>query len=105
VTILDLSGAQLDLRIRAGDNPAWTVNTTSDLSGWVWRGQIRATPADDVLGEFTITTTTSSAACQIPADVTRILPRSSVYDVQVSQGSDVHTLLTGKITTLPDVTR
>jgi hypothetical protein len=25
--------------------------------------------------------------------------------VQVSQGDDVHTLLTGKITTLPDVTR
>jgi hypothetical protein len=107
VTTFDLTGRRLDLKVRAGDDPAWTVNTSTDLSGWTWRGQIRETAgAPDVLGEFVFTVDASSATIQIPITVSSVLPRSTVYDVKVFQGgTDAHTLLSGKITTEASVTR
>lgn len=111
---LDLTGGKLDIKCRAGDDPGFTLPTASDLTGWVWSGQIRSIPDGELVGAFDFDVSAQAASCRIHHDVTRALDPAQAppllstrvaYDIQVvSDTGLVTTLLSGTITVFPDVT-
>jgi hypothetical protein len=88
----DSSGAQFDL---AGYTAIFTIASS--------RG---ASPTSSYTGTATVNSTDDIVTCVIPAATGRNLNPdiSWVYDVQVTNGTTIYTLLTGSITSTNDIT-
>lgn len=88
----DASGAAFNL---AGYSAIFTVASS--------RG---ASPASSYTGTATVNTVDSIVTCVIPAATGRNLDPAVawVYDVQITNGSTIYTLLTGSIVSTDDIT-
>jgi hypothetical protein len=77
----------------------------ADLSGSTAAAQIRIDPDGNLLGEFAVSIddATSTVILQLDGPMSSSLPRSSVFDCELSPGPV--TLIRGTITLDPDVTR
>ncbi|MBO0729343.1 MAG: hypothetical protein J2P57_08800 [Acidimicrobiaceae bacterium] len=120
--------APLDLRLYAGDDFTMVLALTDaagqpiDLSAATIRAQIREQPwppgpppvpgpgpppppPPALLGQFIIARGDSEIFLHLSAATSAILPRTSVWDVELVLGGIVTTLASGTITMTPEVTR
>lgn len=86
----------------SNDNSAFSL---SGFSGLFTIANQRGAVATQYEADVTINTTTNIATCTITPSVGRTLAAGTyVYDVQIDNGIQVYTLLTGTITVIDDVT-
>lgn len=86
----------------SNDNSAFSL---SGFSGLFTIANQRGAVATQYEADVTINTTTNIATCTITPSVGRTLAAGTyVYDVQIDNGIQVYTLLTGTITVVDDVT-
>jgi len=105
--------ATINLLLYQGDSWAMELDVTDefgdpwDLTDVVVLAQVRPTPTGSVAGEFTPSVTESGALrLELPAAVSAALPRSAVWDVDVTEANGwVTTLAAGSITMTPEVSR
>jgi hypothetical protein len=108
-----------DLSMYSGDDFQIDLKFGFDLTGYTPKSQIRvytdgnyAQIGPVVLATFTITKITSTTAVldtlrlTLPGSVTKNLPRTGYYDLQMTKSSDstVRTYITGKVFTREEVT-
>jgi hypothetical protein len=108
-----------DLSMYSGDDFKIDLKFGFDLTGYTPKGQIRLYTNGDyaqvgpvILGTFTITKITSTSTVidtlrlTLPGSVTRDLPRTAYYDLQMTNNTDstVRTYMTGKVFTREEVT-
>lgn len=115
VALSDLAGpASYDLRIVAGDSFARTISIRDgagaavDLTGLTGRAQIRDRPGGTLLADVNVviaTPATGDIAISLTTAQTRALPTSSVWDLELDGGpSSTHTIVSGRVIVIPDVT-
>lgn len=108
--------ARLDLPAYQGDDLFLTLTFTDpddaplDLTGWVFRSQIRTAVADEqpiVTAEFTATVTANVVVLHLTgAETTDLTPPSMVYDVQsVDSDGRITTWVRGSVPVTQEVTR
>jgi len=105
--------ATINMQLQAGDSFAFELDVTDDvgdpwdLSECVVLAQIRPTASGNLAGAFTPSVTESgSLRLELPAAVSAALPRSAVWDVDVTEANGwVTTLAAGSITMTPEVSR
>jgi hypothetical protein len=113
---LDFSPATLDLTVYAGDGTDFQIEFVDendqaiDVSTLTWTAQIRKTRTSDEASDLEIKMDDASngiITIHIPADVTRVLPKSSQWDLQSTSETRTEplTALQGTVTCNPDVTR
>lgn len=90
-------------------NPKDSTGAAFSLTGYSAAFTIanqRGTGATQYTGTTSINTTTSTITCTLPASTGRNLVGGStyVYDVQITNGSNIYTILTGSITSTDDIT-
>lgn len=108
-----------DLSMYSGDDFKIDLRFGFDLTGYTPKAQIRMYTNENyaqigpvILGTFTITKITSTTAVvdtlrlTLPASVTKDLPRTGYYDLQMTNNTDstVRTYMTGKVFTREEVT-
>ena len=103
---------QQDLKLYEGDDFHLDVDVSdplgapADLTGAVAAAQIRLTTDDEtILAAFTCTITDSTISLHLPSADAVDLPTSAVWDLQITDSGIVTTLLYGKVTVQPEVTR
>jgi hypothetical protein len=104
--------------IRRGDtftNDGWTLyqdqarTVPFDLTGWAVTAQLRRTPNSARAVDFTVVIDDAAAGefhLTLPPDTTANLDVGVwVFDVQIADLEDVHTIVSDEIVVEPDVTR
>ena len=82
------------------------LGAPADLTRAVAAAQIRLTTDDEtILAAFTCTITDSTISLHLPSADAVDLPTSAVWDLQITDSGIVTTLLYGKVTVQPEVTR
>jgi hypothetical protein len=104
VVNLDLyRGDDFALRLTVNDPDE---ETAADLSGAVVRAQLRtSSEADSTAGEFMVEIVDNVITLRLAAETSAALPGSLVWDVELDQNDWVVTLIGGRVTVTPDVTR
>jgi hypothetical protein len=101
----------VNLELYRGDDFSLAIVVTNDdgsdfdLTGYTARAQIRTThDATEILATFTATIATNVITLHLPAVQAARLVAATVWDCEI-EAADLVTLVTGKVTTSPDVTR
>lgn len=92
----------MEIAVAYPDGTPYPVDTAGPAS------QVREGFNGDVIAEFTIETDEGEPGLMylsLAPHVTAGLPRSAVWDVQISPGGSVITLAAGTVTVTPEVTR
>jgi hypothetical protein len=80
--------------------------TAADLSGGTFAAQVRATAdSTDELGTLAVTVTDNNVDLHLANTTSAALPRSAVWDVEMTDAGWVTTLAAGTLVTTADVTR
>ena len=105
----------VDLLVYRGDSGGFRISVKDsngdplDVSGATWDSDIRLTgPATTVITNFDIVLVdedTSSIDVVLTAESSNMLIADCVYDVEMTLGADVRTLVRGGITVTQDVSR
>jgi hypothetical protein len=107
VDILAYRGDSGRFRISVSDNDE--PPNPIDISGMTWDADIREHRNDaTAIGSFAVEPVvgqTNSVDVILPKDVAALLPKKSYYDVEMSDGTNVTTLVYGLIKALEDVSR
>lgn len=90
-------------------NPKNSTGTAFSLTGYSALFTIankRGTGATQYTGTTSINTSTNTISCTLPAATGRNLAGGTtwVYDVQITNGVSIYTILTGSITPTDDIT-
>ena len=107
--------AHLDLVAYRGDSGRFRVNVTDvddaplDVTAATWDCDVRVTVDDPTviatLDVEPVAGTPSAVDVVLTAEASAVLPKTAVWDLQMTLGGDVVTLLAGKVTTTLDVSR
>ena len=110
---VDLRPGKLDIKVSRGDTDGIPLviqegGEVADLTGRTYAAQLRRSPGSSTA--ITITVDTAGAATgelvlRLEPAVTETLTGDYQWDLQQTMGGTVRTLLTGKWTFVPDVTR
>lgn len=107
VALTHYRGDSFTAEVTVWDDEAKTVPT--DFTGVDLAAQLRATPDDEeVLATFDLSVDGNVITLMLTPEQTAALPGSVAWDVQADwdgDGVNVSTLLAGKLTIAPDVTR
>lgn len=112
--VIDATPLAVDLKLYAGDDfyLALVVSDpdtgdAADLTGVQAYAEIRTSPAsEEVLADFLTTIVGNVITLQLMAMDSAALPAKSVWDCQViTVSGECVTLVSGKITMMPEVTR
>lgn len=122
IETVKLSGPKrVDLQVYRGDSGMFRITVKVpdpldpdtlipfDISTAEWDADIRL-KADDttVLGNFTVTPVVGAVEkidVILPADLSKLLPKNCAYDVEMTMGDEVITLVYGVIVLTKDVSR
>lgn len=102
----------VDMILYQGDDFALTITvrnpdgTDADLTGAIVRSQIRVNPGDaTVAGQFTVGVTGNMITLTLPGPTSATLPNQCVWDCEMTVSGRTTTLVAGRITLTPEVTR
>ena len=88
--------------------PKTTNGSAFDLTGYTAAftiATVRGSAGVQTAATTVVNTTTDIVTCTITPAVGRTLPAATyIYDVQITNGTQIFTLLTGEITVVDDVT-
>lgn len=110
---VDLRPGKLNVKVSRGDTDGIPIliqegGVPADLSGRTYAAQIRRSPNSSIFVEITVDTTGAAdgeLVLRLDPEVTETLTGEYQWDLQQTMGGTVRTLLTGRWTFAPDVTR
>ena len=114
--LIKLSGPlNVNISVYRGDSGRFRITVYDiggdpvDLTGATWDADIRVKASDvDVITNFEVVPVVDDPASVeviLSAENSELLPSTCVYDVEMRQLEEVHTLITGTITVTQDVSR
>lgn len=110
---VDLLPGKLNIKVTRGDTDGIPIDiqedgALADLTGRTYAAQLRRSPNATTAIDVEVDTTDADAGrlvLRIDDDVTETLSGDYQWDLQQTMGGTVRTILTGRWTFAPDVTR
>lgn len=110
---VDLLPGKLNIKVTRGDTDGIPIDIqegglAADLTGRTYAAQLRRSPNATIAIDVTVDTTdadTGRLVLRLDDEVTETLSGDYQWDLQQTMGGTVRTILTGKWTFAPDVTR
>lgn len=110
---VDLLPGKLNIKVSRGDTDGIPLDITeggspADLTGRTYAAQLRRSPTSSTAVEITVDTTdaaTGRLVLRLDTAITETLSGDYQWDLEQTIGGTVRTILAGKWTFSPDVTR
>ena len=110
---VDLRPGKLDIKVRRGDTDGIPIviqesGSPADLTGRTYRAQLRKTVTTTTAVDITVDTTEAAAGTlilRLDPIVTAALAGDYAWDLEQDYGGTIRTIVAGKWTFDPDVTR